>query len=249
MSDPLSSLAVPVHSAASFRQLDARSIASTLERLRNRIAERFPGSGLSRVATELLAVAGETEALTAYLRRPHWPIRIGVGLLIAAMAVVLVAVVFTVRLPGGVSALSEFVQATEAAISDLVFLGAAVFFLVTIESRLKRRRALDALHQLRSLAHVVDMHQLSKDPERVITPRADTASSPARAMGPAEMGRYLDYCSELLSVTSKIAALHLQAFNDPQALASVSEIENLTAGLSRKIWQKIAILPHAGRAT
>ena len=29
-----------------------------------------------------------------------------------------------------------------------------------------------------------------------------------------ELGRYLDYCSELLSVTSKLAALLVQYFND-----------------------------------
>ena len=46
----------------------------------------------------------------------------------------------------------------------IVLMGAALFFLVTIEDRLKRRRALTALHELRSIVHVIDMHQLTKDP-------------------------------------------------------------------------------------
>ena len=58
----------------------------------------------------------------------------------------------------------------------------------------------------------------------------------------AELGRYLDYCSEMLSVTSKIAALFVERFDDPVTLAAVNEIESLTAGLSRKIWQKISML-------
>ena len=40
-----------------YRALDAEAIVATCETLRKRIAERFPGSGLSRVSVELLAVA------------------------------------------------------------------------------------------------------------------------------------------------------------------------------------------------
>jgi hypothetical protein len=86
------------------------------------------------------------------------------------------------------------------------------------------------------------MHQLTKDPERITSPGPDTASSPARSLGPYELGRYLDYCSELLAVISKLAALHVQHFNDPVTLAAVSDIESLTTGLSGKIWQKITLL-------
>ena len=36
--------------------------------------------------------------------------------------------------------------------------------------------ALRALHQFRSLAHIVDMHQLTKDPERLMSPQPHTPS-------------------------------------------------------------------------
>ena len=62
-------------------------------------------------------------------------------------------------------------------INDLIFLGVAVYFLLTMETRIKRRRALEALHQIRSVVHIVDMHQLTKDPERLLTAHLDTASS------------------------------------------------------------------------
>ena len=90
------------------------------------------------------------------------------------------------------------------------------------------------------------MHQLTKDPERISSSEPDTASSPVRALSPSELGRYLDYCSELLSVISKLAALHVQHFQDSVALAAVNEIETLTTGLSGKIWQKITLLERAG---
>jgi hypothetical protein len=127
-------------------------------------------------------------------------------------------------------------------VNDLVFVGAAIFFLVTWEGRRKRARALKALHQLRSMAHIVDMHQLTKDPERVVRTGPGTPSSPKLQMTSFELTRYLDYCSETLSVISKVAALYVQDFNDPVTMAGVNEVENLTAGLSRKIWQKIMIL-------
>ena len=63
-----------------------------------------------------------------------------------------------------------------------------------------------------------------------------------------ELGRYLDYCSELLSLISKIAALYVQRFDDEVLLGAVDEVESLTSGLSRKIWQKIIILDSATAA-
>jgi hypothetical protein len=46
----------------------------------------------------------------------------------------------------------------------------------------------------------------------------------------------------MLSLMGKVAALYVQDFPDAQAVAAVDDIENLTTGLSRKIWQKIMIL-------
>jgi hypothetical protein len=57
-----------------------------------------------------------------------------------------------------------------------------------------------------------------------------------------ELARYLDYCSELLSLTSKLAALHAQYLNDPVVLGAVNDVESLAGQLSGKIWQKIVLL-------
>lgn len=99
----------------------------------------------------------------------------------------------------------------------------------------------------RSLVRIVDMHQLTKDPDTVLRERKVTASSPTRALTPFELGRYLDYCSELLSVTSKVAALYAQQLEDPVILDAVNEVESLTVGLSAKIWQKLVILGNTAR--
>ena len=226
-----------------YRELDDSKISETLERLRRRIGERFPESGLRRVCEELIAVARETNECVEYLRSPHWPIRLGVGGAIVAMAIiVLVMVVKTMQLPTHIEGQAEVVQVIDATASSAVFMGLAVLYLLKIEPALKRRQALRVVHQLRSLAHVIDMHQLTKDPERMLSPEPDTSSSPERVMTPSELGRYLDYCSELLSVTSKLSALLVQYFNDPVLLGAVDGIETLATGLSGKIWQKIQLL-------
>jgi hypothetical protein len=230
---------------ARYLHLDERQIIQTLERLRDRIGERFPQSGLSRVSEELLAVASDASLTVAYLRRPNWSARGAAAIAIVGMLAVLVILAITVRGPTGVTGLADVIQTIEAGINSVIFFGIAVFFLLTIETRLKRRRALRTMHQLRSLAHIVDMHQLTKDPERLLSAPKDTPSSPTRTMTASDLGRYLDYCSELLSITSKVAALLVQYLDDAVVLGAVNEIETLTTGLSGKIWQKITVLDRA----
>ena len=136
----------------------------------------------------------------------------------------------------------ELVQGLESLINDIVFAGIALWFAFSIEPRRKRASALRFISQLRALAHVIDMHQLDKDPDRFDPAYQSTASSPKPDMTPAQLMRYLDYCSEMLAILGKLAALSAQRSSDPATLAAVNELEGLTSGLSRKVWQKIMIL-------
>ena len=140
---------------------------------------------------------------------------------------------------------TNILQTLDAVANLVVLAGALLIFLVTLQRRLGRHKALKALHQLRSLVHVIDMHQLTKDPSLVLGHEHDTAASPKRNMTPFELGRYLDYCSEMLSLTGKVAALYAQDLDDPVVVEAVNDIEMLATNLSRKIWQKIAILQSA----
>ncbi len=225
-----------------YSELQPALIIETVQRLEHRVCERFPNSGLARVAAELHRTATQTEHTIRRLRRPIWPLRIGTVLgviLLVGVALWLASLLLRVSL--ALDDLSELLQGSEAALNDVVFLSIAVFFLLSIEQRIKRRRALGALHRLRSIVHIVDMHQLTKDPQHVLG-GADTASSPTRTLTRFELARYLDYCSELLSISSKLAALHVQYLNDAVVLGAVNDIETLAASLSNKIWQKIMIL-------
>ena len=222
--------------------LDHQKIIGTLEALHKRIEERFSRSGLSKISLELLKIGKEARERCLWISRPHWNLRLIVYAVIGVMAVSFIMALISLDLPHNKLSFAEFVQVFEAGINDLVYIGAAVIFLITVENRNKRKKVLQLIHELRSVAHVIDMHQLTKDPEVLLTHYQGTASSPQRSMSAFELERYLDYCSEMLSLTSKIAALYVQDFNDSAAVESVNEIESLTNGLSRKIWQKISIL-------
>jgi hypothetical protein len=230
-----------------YRSLDGGKIAQTVAVLRDRIEERFPGSGLGRVAAEFYEVAVEAVDRSRWVNRPLVWLRVVVGVLVAVMLSVLVAGLFQLRLSSGLTEFSSFVQVLESGLNDIVLIGAGIYFLLTLETRFKRKVVLRAVHELRSLAHIVDTHQLTKDPDRLVRAGANTASSPRRSMTAFELSRYLGYCSEMLSLIGKVGALYVQDFDDEMALEAVDDIEDLTTGLSRKIWQKIALLGEPGR--
>lgn len=225
-----------------YRHLDPAKVIATASRLHTRVKERFPASSLARLTSELVVVAQQSAERADEIARPLWGLRIGVGAFLVLMLGALGAIVLSLDVEWRLRDAGSLVSFVEAGTNEIVLMGAAVFFLLTVEQRYKRRRALKALHELRSLAHIVDMHQLTKDPDRNRRPGADTASSPERALTLFELSRYLDYCSETLAVIGKIAAVYAQFFEDEAALTAVDEIEDLTTGLSRKIWQKLSIL-------
>jgi len=198
---------------AMFLALDANKIIATIELLKQRIEQRFPGAELGAVAGDLLAVARDAEAEAASLTQPNRVIQIAVGFLAAAFLSLIVIALINIPAPTNTEA-TNILQTLDAVANLVVLAGALLIFLVTLQRRLGRHKALKALNQLRSLVHVIDMHQL-KDPSLVLGHEHDTAASPKRDMTPFELGRYLDYCSEMLSLTGKVAALYAQDLDDP----------------------------------
>jgi hypothetical protein len=230
-----------------YRALAPDKVIETIGLLHHRIRERFPGAGLASVCAELLRIAGDSSNRAESISRRNVPLRAAIIALLvlglAGLAYIASLIDFT-----RTSADSVFsvVQGLEAAANLVVLLGATLFFLVSIEVRLKRRRALAALHELRSIIHVIDMHQLTKDPSTMVSVAGRTPSSPARTLSRFELTRYLDYCSEMLALTAKVAVLFAQGFPDPIVTETVSDIERIATGLAQKIWQKIMILETLG---
>ncbi len=169
-------------------RLDPLRLRQTLAELRLRIEERFPGSGLAGVASQLHEVATESDRTLAWIERPSYGLRSAVGFVIALLLALLAA---------GIAALE------------------------------------------------VDAHQLTKDPGTLGRERESTAHSPKRTLSAYQLSRYLDYCSELLALTGKVGFLYVQSFDDPEANAAAGDLEQLTTGLARKVWQKVMLLHSA----
>ncbi len=238
------------------QQLVAEKILKTLRQLQLRIQERFPEAGLARVGLDLIDAAEQTTKRAHAAARPNLLLRFFVIVAIAVALVVAVAIAPQVSsavqmLIGNIFSganTAEFTQALESVVNLVILMGVAIWFLLSLEEREKRRFVLRHLHELRSFAHVIDMHQLTKDPISHTARATRTASSPDRPMTAFELARYLDYCSELLSIIGKLAALYGEQTNDTEVIGAVNDIEFLTNGIGRKVWQKIMIVHRNGLA-
>ncbi len=221
--------------------LDPAKIEATVVQLERRIDQRFPGSGLSKICQQLRVISEHACERSLQIARPNVGLRVVIGLLCALVVCGAVFTLIGIGKPIGIDDFAELVQAIESGINDLIYIAVAIFFLVTLESRFKRRRALAAIHELRAIAHVIDMHQLTKDPEGIMSPDSAPNGPPQRTMTRFELNRYLDFCSEMLSLVGKLAAVYVQHFDDAVVLEAATEVEDLTTGLSQKIWQKIML--------
>jgi hypothetical protein len=217
-------------------------IQGTIEKLGLRIHDRFPASGLIGICRTLHDIAVQVDATVAWISRPNYLLRAVVYSLIAVLGAVILGSIAWVRIEAEGFGLKDLVQTSEAALNEAILIGAGIFFLITLENRRKRKRVIGAISTLKCLAHVIDAHQLTKDPDGVSQLALPTAHSPRRALSEYELGRYLDYCAELLSLTSKVGFLYVQRFNDTAANGAANELELLTSGISNKVWQKIIVL-------
>lgn len=225
-----------------YGELSSDSILKTLDSLEARVRERFPDRGLSGVCSELRQIAGDHAGKVKNVSRPHYLLRALVGIvLLLGLAAAGFGVDQKIRQlmvdPNEVMSFGGI----EAIANILILMGASIWFLLNLEARIKRAQALENLHELRSIAHVIDMHQLTKDPASLLG-AGRTPSSPDRDLSPPDLLRYLDYCTEMLSLTGKLAALYMQSVRDEVVIHTVNEIEGLTTNLSSKMWQKIMII-------
>jgi hypothetical protein len=223
-----------------YHTLDPDKIIGTLETLVRRIHERFPNSGLEKVGHELTEIARVTSARADALAKPNYTMRWIIGLILLAGVALLGWLVWLALDLEASNELTNVMQGVDSATSLLIVLGGGALYLSTFEGRWRRDRAMKGLHELRSIIHVIDMHQLTKDPSAFGAPR--TTSSPDRPMSVWQLLRYLGYCSELLSLASKVAALYADKVRDPAVVDAVGDVERLTAHLSQKIWQKIELI-------
>ena len=235
-----------------YRRLEPAQLIATIDALEQRIQAQFPERGITRICHELGLVARDAGRRVVRLQRPNWPLRlvpVAVTLLIIYLTLVVTssfgrveAIVdkeMALHLQELARALKLFLKAIAVPLAltvPLPFVVGIFAFMWRLESRWNRHRILRYLHELRSIIHVIDMHQLTKDPS------LEAAVPDEEHVSREQLARYLDFCSEMLSLSGKVAALYAESSRDPVVIASVSDLGQITANLSNKIWQKLNIV-------
>jgi hypothetical protein len=213
-----------------YRHLRVDRLVETADRVASRVAGRFPEASLGRIAVVVADFARGAISTAEKINRPDWWLR--GGLIGLAVVVLLGAVVVAITLKDQTTLSARVLEPLRLV---PLYLGGILVFFWTLETRFKRGKAVKAIYELRALAHIIDMHQLSKDPE------CPSEGDPAYRSHEA-MTQYLHYCSELLAILSKIGQLYVEDFHDGTTLTAVDQLERLATGLSQKIWQKLMIL-------
>jgi len=222
--------------------LITEEIEKTIYRLYLRINDRFPDSGLANICNKLHEISLETNNTLQWIVKPNYPIRILVCFIITGIISATILSISSIHFSLVTINISDFIQMFGSAMEGTAIAAAALIFIITFENKRKRTKIISSINRLRCIAHVIDMHQLTKSPDTLKKTGMSTSNSPKRELSTFELGRYLNYCSEMLSLTSKLGFLYIQKFPDPVATDAVNDLEALATGLSRKIWQKIIII-------
>ncbi|MGB8817238.1 MAG: hypothetical protein WCC66_04865 [Rhizobiaceae bacterium] len=225
-----------------YRSLDPVRITATAEQLAARVAERFPDNGICGVAREMVTLSKDAAKDAETLAKPILWLRLLTGATVLAGALFFIYIGTFLSFDRISTGAFEFAAGLEASVNTIVLAIVGFITLARSEARIKRHKVFEGLHRLRSVIHVIDMHQLTKDPAALSADFKPTAASPKRITNPEQLSRYLDYCSEMFSITGKLAALYAQAVNDEVVAEAVNDIENLGTNLSRKVWQKIMLI-------
>jgi hypothetical protein len=199
-------------------------IATSLE-LATWIRKEHPSAHLSDVADDVYALTTEAVAKAERIRRPMYWLRLLLTLAFAGLA-------YGVYWHYTHHSEKEFMDLLNSLKPLGVFAGSAVIFVITLETRVKRWKALKAIHELQSVVHIIDMHQLGKDP--MIEKFRDDPDGVE-----VKMEQYLHCCTALIAIVSKIGQLYLDHFYDASATTAVNEFEAVATGTSQKIWSKI----------
>ena len=235
------------HDVAHYRTLDPKLIIETAEKLDLRVAERFPDAGLRKVSAELVSLSRDLAVAAKALAEPIWWLRAVVGAIFlagAAMFLFVGTILPLDRFSSGDDVL-ELVQGIEASLNTMILAVLGVLALVRVEDWIKRKQRVHAAARA-ALADPRHRHASAHQGSgrAVAEFQADPAFAGAQPNS-QDLARYLDYCSEMLSITGKLAALFAQSVNDEVVINAVNDIEALGSNLSRKIWQKITLIENA----
>lgn len=223
-------------------RIQHQKIVISLKQLVLRIEERFPGSGLLHLANDITA---DIEKIPQSIENiNHAPKYIGFLKLLVILLIfgTMAGLVSQIEITKDFWTAGVFSQVFSSLVQLVVYLSVLVIFVFSYEKKIKLKKALSCINSYREFAHLIDLHQLAKDPATFMKDYKPGRASRKNELGKFSMSRYLAYCNELLSLLGKATALYVHNFPDEALMAAADQIEDLTTGLSIRIWQKNSLL-------
>lgn len=213
-------------------RLDPSRIVETAENLARAIDERLPGSNLSGLGHELVQIAHGSEERADRARQPIYAVRAASLASIAASAALLAVIGLHVHTRWEFATITEVFEATDAGFNLIAILAGALWFFGSFEARIKRRRVLESIEELREFIHVIDVTQLYYTPD-LYRPDAE----------PTLGGRKLDYtyllfCTQMLAVIGNLAPLYARGATGDAVLRASSDVELLANSITVKLQAK-----------
>ena len=232
-------------------RLDPAKIVETAENLSRELGERLPGSTLAVLSGELVILARTTEGRVREARKPIYAIRAVSYLAIGTTVLFLGLIAHHIHTRWAFSSVTDLFEATDAGFNLLAILGGTLWFFGSFESRIKRRRALASIEELRDFIHVIDINQLYYTPHLYGQIAIESLKEQKLDF------TYILYCTQLVALIGNLAPLHTRGAAGDSILRAVSDVEQLANAVVSKLQAKadsvrmIANLPrtilhHAG---
>jgi len=213
-------------------RIDPARIIETAENLARQVSDRLPGSSLAELAVELARIAHVTDERASQARTPIHAIRAGSFLAIGAGIVLVSFLLMHIHARWEFGTITELFEATDAGFNLLALLAGAIWFLVKLEARIKRKRALESVEELREFIHVIDVTQLYYTPDLYNREAASSHSSLKLDH------HYLLFCTQMLAVIGNLAPLYTRGAAGDSILRAVSDVEMLANAITAKLQSK-----------
>ncbi len=213
-------------------RLDPAKMIATADHLARRVSEKLPQSTLAGLAAELAEVAHQTEERARRAQQPIPAIRIASVAAVCGTVVGLGYLAHHIHARWEFGTITEVFEATDAAFNLVVILAGALWSFLTLEARIKRKKALESIEDLRDFIHVIDITQLFYTPD-LYNP------NPANSLSSLNIDyTYLLFCTEMLTLISNLAPLYTRGATGDSILRAVSDVEMLANAISAKLLSK-----------
>jgi hypothetical protein len=213
-------------------RLDPTKIIETADHLARRVSEKLPDSVLAGLAVELAQVARQTEERAHNARQAILVIRVASILAVCGTLLGLWFLARHIHARWEFGTIAQVFEATDAGFNLLVILAGVLWSFLTLEARIKRRRALSSIEELRDFIHVIDITQLYYTPD-LYNP------NPANSLSSLNIDyTYLLFCTEMLTLISNLAPLYTRGAAGDSILRAVSDVEMLANANSATLLSK-----------